>query len=206
MLGIFSKIHIEIIFISDEKYSKWKLQLKCQHNSSFAFSSRSIERTKCIFHSILYPHNTRKWKKIEEQNYIIENCNENNNNCYDYIFSHQLHWKDGNAFPIHTGGLLSWYQSCKRRHSAHWAQHTTAHEQCLSFIFLHHVDSHFSDTISETWIKSCKTRWILGILLKVWLGFFSAELNAFPQWALYPDISQLKKRHFTEIEVRKRMI
>ena len=157
---------------SDEKYSKWKLQLKCQHHSSFAFSSRSIERTKCIFHSILYPHNTSKWKKIEEKNYTIENCNENNNNCYDYIFSHQLHWKDGNAFPIHTGGLLSWYQSCKRRHSAHWAQHTTAHEQCLSFIFLHHVDSHFSDTISETWIKSCKTRWILGILLKVWLGSF----------------------------------
>ena len=76
MLGIFSKIHIEIIFISDEKYSKWKLQLKCQHHSSFAFSSRSIERTKCIFHSILYPHNTSKWKKIEDKNYIIENCNE----------------------------------------------------------------------------------------------------------------------------------
>ena len=46
-------------------------------------------------------------------------------------------------FSIHTVGLLSWYQSCKRRHSAHWAQHTTAHEQCLSFIFLQDVDSHF---------------------------------------------------------------
>ena len=37
------------------------------------------------------------------------------------VIYYKLHWKEENAFPHSYCGLLSWYQSCKRRHSAHWA-------------------------------------------------------------------------------------